>query len=84
MLGLRRLVLGDRLLKGDAIGARVDGEQQVAFVNDLAVLKADRRENAADLGAQRDGIDGGELPEEAGGRGDRLSLPPCREPLSQI
>ncbi len=71
------LVVGERYARGrglqlriglrqlDFIGARIDHEQKVALVDNLAVGEMDFRQRAADLGAQFDAIDRGELPEEA-------------------
>ncbi len=72
MPGLRRLELGDRLPEGDLIRPRVDGEKQVALMNHLPILEADGHERSADLRAQRNRIDGGELPEESCRGGDRF------------
>src|SRR5439155_107467 len=53
-----------RLGKLDLVRTRIDHEQQVAIVDDLAVLEVDFGQRTADLGAQLDAVDGGELAEE--------------------
>ena len=54
----------------DLIGPRVDDKQEVAFVDDLAILEMDLGQCAADLSAQLDAIDCGELTEHADARVD--------------
>ena len=48
----------------DLVGRRIDHEKQIALVDDVAVLEADLRERAADLGAQLDVLHGRELARE--------------------
>ena len=61
----RGLQLGLGLGELDFVGTRIDHEQQIALVDDLAVLEMDLGQDAADLGAQLDPVDRGELPEKA-------------------
>ena len=42
----------------DLIGRRIDQEQEIALVDDIAVLEADFGECATDLGAQFNAVDG--------------------------
>ena len=59
--GRRRQQLGLGLLQRDLVRARVDDEEQVALVDDLAVGEMDLGQIAADLGAELDRIDRREL-----------------------
>ena len=60
--GMGAFDLGDGLLVSLIWGrGRIDQEQQVALVEDVAVLEADLGQRAADLGTQLDLLDGGEL-----------------------
>ena len=54
-----------RLRQPDLVGARVDREEQIALVDDVAVLEVDSGQRAADLGAQLDLLDRRELTKEA-------------------
>ena len=58
------LDLGDALAQLDLIGCWIDQEQQIALVDDVAVLEADLGQSAADLGTQLDLLDGRELAKE--------------------
>src|SRR5262249_43937167 len=69
-LRVRGLELRSRLRQPDLVGARVDGEEEVVLVDDVAVLEVYSGQRAADLGAQLDLLDGGELTEEAQARAD--------------
>ena len=60
--GLQRRL---RLFQPDLVGPRIDDEQQVALVDDLAVLEMDLGQRAADLGPQFDPVDRRELAEKA-------------------
>ena len=53
--------LSRRLAQLDLIGRRIDREQEIAFVDDIAVFEGDLCERAADLSAQFDAVDGREL-----------------------
>ena len=66
----RGLELGVRLGELDLIGARIDDEEKIALVDDLPVLEMDLGERAADLSAQLDAVDRGELAEKADPRVD--------------
>jgi hypothetical protein len=61
----RALQLSRRLSEPVLVGTRIDDEEEIAFVVDVAVLEVNFRERAADLGAQLDLVDRGELAEEA-------------------
>ena len=61
----RAFELGRRLGEPNLVGNRVDGEEEITLVDDIAVLEADFRQRAADLGAQFDLINRGKLAEEA-------------------
>ena len=56
--------LGNGLAQLDLVRGGIDQEQQVALVDDVAVLEADLGQRAADLGAQFDLLDGRELAED--------------------
>ena len=66
----RGLELRIRLRQPDLVGAPVDREEEIVLLDDVAVLEVYSRQRAADLGAQLDLIDGGELTEEAQPRAD--------------
>ena len=71
--GARQLRRG--LVQLDLVGRWVDHEQQITFMDDVAVLEADLRKRAADLCAQLDLIDGRELTQKLK---PRVDLPPKR------
>ena len=49
-LRVRGLELRSRVCQPDLVGARVDGEEEVVLVDDVAVLEVYSRQRAADLG----------------------------------
>ena len=55
-LALRALHIGLGLLDRDLVGARIDDEQEVALLDDLAVLEMDGIDEAGDPGAHLDGL----------------------------
>ena len=57
--------LGSGLCESDFVGDGVDDEEEVALVDDVAVLEMDFRQRAADLGAELDLVDRGKLTKEA-------------------
>src|SRR5258708_10228323 len=67
----RRLQLGVCLRKLDFVGARVDDEKQIAFVDNLAIFEVDLRQSASNLSAQFYFIDRRKLPEKSKPRVDR-------------
>jgi hypothetical protein len=68
---LRRLQLGVGLRELDFVGARVDDEKKIAFVDDLAVLEVDFRQGTSDLRPQFYSVDRGKLAEKPKPRVDR-------------
>ncbi len=62
--GVGAFQFGGRFGEFDLVGGRVDLEQQIALMNDGAVLETDLGQGAADLRAQLDLIDGRELAEK--------------------
>jgi hypothetical protein len=65
---VRCLQLGIGLCQPDFVGARVDGEEEIALVDDVAVLEVYSGKRAADLGAQLNVLDRGKLTKEAQAR----------------
>jgi hypothetical protein len=63
--GVRRLQLGIGLRQLDFVGARVDGEEKIAFADDVPVLEIYSSQSAADLGAELNLLDRGKLTQEA-------------------
>jgi hypothetical protein len=63
--------LGVCLRELDFVWARIDDEQQIALVDNLAVLEVDLRQNTSDLSAQFYFVDRGKLPEKSKPRVDR-------------
>jgi len=68
---LRRLQLGVCLRELDFVGARVDDEKKIAFVDDLAILEVDLRQNTSDLGPQFYFVDRRKLAKKSKPRVDR-------------
>src|SRR6516164_6435583 len=62
------LELRVRLSEPDLVGPRIDGEEQIAFADDIAVLEMYFHERAAHLCSQFDLLLGGKLAEEAQSR----------------
>src|SRR5262249_5717445 len=74
------LALGERQLRGpalerriglsepDLVGAWVDGEEEIAFVDDVSILEINPRQCPTDLGAQLDPLDRRKLTEESQSR----------------
>src|SRR5260370_18821660 len=61
---VRWIQLGIGLCQPDFVGARVDGEEEIALVDDVAVLEVYSGKRAADLGAQLNLVHGRELAQE--------------------
>jgi hypothetical protein len=61
----RRLKLGFGLSEPDLIGARVNGEKEIALMDDVPIIEMYSCKRAADLSAQIDLVDRGKLPKEA-------------------
>src|SRR5262249_7817886 len=59
------LQLGVGLCQPDLIGARVDGEEEIAFMDNVPILEVYSGQCAADLGAQLNSLDRGKLTKEA-------------------
>ncbi len=68
---LRRLQLGVCLRKLDFAWARVDDEKKIAFVDNLAVLEVDLRQNTSNLSSQFYFVDRRKLPEKSKPRVER-------------
>jgi hypothetical protein len=62
---LRRLQLGVCLRKPDFVWARVDDEKKIAFVDNLAILEVDFRQNTSDLRSQFYSVDRRKLAEKS-------------------
>ena len=62
---VRCLQLGIGLCQPDFVGARVDGEEEIALMDDVPVLEVYSGKRAADLGAQLNVLDRGKLTKEA-------------------
>jgi hypothetical protein len=71
-LGLCGLKLRDGLIEPDLERPRVDDEQRITLVHDLAVPELDRAQGAADLGPQVHAVHRRELAQEASGGLHRL------------
>jgi hypothetical protein len=69
---LRRLQLGVGLRELDFVGARVDDEKKIAFVDNLAILEVDFRQSTANLRPQFYSVDRRKLPEKSKPRVDRV------------
>src|SRR5262249_56127728 len=61
---VRCLQLGMGLCQPDFVGARVDGEEEIALMDDVPILEMYSGKRAADLGAQLNLLDRGQLTEE--------------------
>ena len=61
----RCLELGIGLRQPDFVGARIDREEEIALMDDVPILEVYSGERAADLGAQLDLLDRGELTKKA-------------------
>src|SRR5262249_13149421 len=57
--------LGMGLCQPDFVGARVDGEEKIALMDDVPILEVYSGKRAADLGAQLNLLDCGKLTKEA-------------------
>ena len=68
------VALGDLLVDRGLVGFGLDGEQDLAFLHQVAVVELARPEEAFDAGAQLDLVDGGGAADELGLVGDRLQL----------
>src|SRR5262249_34654771 len=62
---VRCLQLGIGLRQPDVVGARVDGEEEIALMDDVPILEVYSGKRAADLGAQLNLLDRGKLTKEA-------------------
>src|SRR5258708_10457733 len=62
---VRCLQLGIGLCQPDFVGARVDGEEGIALMDDVRILEVYSGKCAADLGAQLNSLDRGKLTKEA-------------------
>ena len=62
---VRCLKLGFGLCQPDFVGARVDGEEEIALMDDVPILEVYSGKRAADLGAQLNLLDRGKLTKEA-------------------
>ena len=62
---VRCLQMGIGLCQPDFVGARVDGEEEIALMDDVPILEVYSGKRAADLGAQLNLLDRGELTKEA-------------------
>ena len=62
---VRRLQLGLGLCQPEFVGARVDGEEEIALMDDVPILEVYSGKRAADLGAQLNLLDRGKLTKEA-------------------
>src|SRR5215831_1960077 len=62
---VRCLQLGLGLCQPDFVGARVDGEEEIALMDDVPILEVYSSKRAADLGAQLNLLDCGKLTKEA-------------------
>src|SRR5262252_7598472 len=62
---VRCLQLGFGLCQPDFVGARVDGEEEIALMDDVPILEVYSGKRAADLGAQLNLLDRGKLTKEA-------------------
>src|SRR6184192_2142987 len=62
---VRCLQLGIGLCQPDFVGARVDGEEEIALMDDVPILEVYSGKRAADLGAQLNLLDRGKLTKEA-------------------
>ena len=61
----RRLKLGSGLGQPDLVGTRVDGEEEIALMDNVPILEVYSRERAAHLSAELDLVDGRKLTKEA-------------------
>jgi hypothetical protein len=62
---VRCLQLGFGLCQPDFVGARVDGEEEIALMDDVPILEVYSGKRAADLGAQLHLLDRGKLTKKA-------------------
>src|SRR5215510_15775368 len=62
---VRCLQLGIGLCQPDFVGARVDGKEEIASMDDVPILEVYSAKRAADLGAQLNLLDRGKLTKEA-------------------
>jgi hypothetical protein len=62
---VRCLQLGIGLCQPDFVGARVDGEEGIALMDDVPILEVYSGKGAADLGAQLNVLNRGKLTKEA-------------------
>src|ERR1700745_268834 len=62
---VRYLQLGIGLCQPDFVGARVDGEEEIALMDDVPILEVYSGKRAADLGAQLHLLDRGKLTKKA-------------------
>src|SRR5215468_3969669 len=62
---VRCLQLGFGLCQTDFVGARVDGKEEIALMDDVPILEVYSCKRAADLGAQLNLLDRGKLTKEA-------------------
>src|SRR5215470_8068512 len=63
--GVRCLQLGIGLCQPDFVGARVDGEEEIALMDDVPILEVYSGKRAADLGAQLNLLNRGKLTKKA-------------------
>ena len=62
---VRCLQLGFGLCQPDVVRARIDGEEEIALMDDVPILEVYSGKRAADLGAQLNLLDRGKLTKEA-------------------
>ena len=62
---VRCLQLGMGLCQPDFVGARVDGEEEIALMDDVPIFEVYSGKRAADLGTQLHSLDRGKLTKEA-------------------
>src|SRR5260370_7738067 len=61
---VRWIQLGIGLCQPDFVGARIDGEEEIALMDDVPILEVYSGKRAADLGAQLNLVHGRELAQE--------------------
>src|ERR1700738_4265037 len=81
--GGRALELRFRLGQADLIRSRIDSEEEVTAVNDVAVLEIDPGERPAYLAPQLNALDRGKLAEKAPSGVECAHERPAREHLRQ-
>src|ERR1700722_18489155 len=67
---MRRLELRSRFAELDLIRSRIDLEEKIALLDNVAILEADLRQGASDLRAQLNILHGRKLTQELNPRGE--------------